>query len=259
MLCAPVLLFGAMRGSVRARKGILTRQTGQLRVLTLSFNQTYDQQLIEHNCEVLRRSGHEFLIYTDDMSREHCSVCKCIPFQRRDCRCPHPERKDCGLCEKLHFVVDRVNEFQEFAFVDSDVVVLDEGFFDKLYRRSLDFDFLASYGFGDPCQRRYKSMFNSGLFFMRRLEGVNYSEMIDLMWTDGTNNDQNIISKFVMDKYGEWDSLSLKWHCRFMEKLLQKGMQGPGIPIQDCYTLHGRGNMFWRRLKEANRTLLSIS
>lgn len=257
-ICTPFVLYGGTRGMAKTRVRLDTGDVGRFPVVTLSFNKTHDQQLIEHNCAMMQRSGHEFLVYTDDLERAHCSVCTCIRFQRRGCDCPRPQDRTCGLCEKLHFVVERVGEFEEFVFLDSDLVILHGEFLDRLYRRSRDFDFLASYGFGNPCEMRYTAMFNSGLFFMRRLEGVNYSEMVDLMWSKGGNNDQNVISQFVRDQYLDWDVLSLKWHCRFLENLPKKGMRGPGIPIRDCYALHGRGSSFWRRLDEANRTLLRV-
>lgn len=235
------------------------RPNGKLTALTLSFSSTYDQQLIEHNCVLISQTTHEFLIYTDDLSRPHCSVCKCIPFKPEKVPCPYTAKKACRLRQKLSFLIARAKELREFVFLDSDLVILHKDFLDRLQTRSQDFDFLASYGFMNSCNNRYYQPFNSGLFFLRQLEGLNYSEMMGLMQREEFDNDQNAISKFVTEKYRDWDTLSLKWHCRFLGQKARRGRAVADISLRDCYTLHGRGEMFFRRLGAANRTLMTLS
>lgn len=223
-----------------------------LTAITLTFNKTYDQKMIAHNCAAISRTRHRYVIYTDDLSQPYCDACMCIPFAPINCKCPDTSKPGCTLCEKLHFVKDRVEELKEFVFLDSDLIILKDHFMDRLFARSRDFDFLASYGFGDPCQRTYQSPFNSGLFFIRGLPGINYGDLIDMSWKMKSNNDQNTISKFVVANYEDWDTLSLKWHCRFLNR------RKFGIRPEECYTLHGRGNTIWETLQDVNKTLLQI-
>lgn len=156
------------------------------------------------------------------------------------------------LCEKLHFISRMVTQLGEFALLDADLTILDPTFMDRLYRRSRDFDFLASYGFGDICDRVYYSTFNSGLFFMRRMAGVNYSELVSVAWELRSNNDQNALSKFVYRRYEYWDSLSLRWHCRFLHK------RGFEIEPRECFTIHGRGKAVKDVLEKVNVSLSKV-
>lgn len=145
-----------------------------------------------------------------------------------------------------------MEELEEFVFLDSDLIILNDRFMDRLFTRSRDFDFLASLGFADPCFRIYHSKFNSGMFFMRKLPGVNYGDLLAMSWKLGTNNDQNAISRFVYEKYRDWDVLSLKWHCRFLKK------SNFTIPPGECYTLHGRGPSIEETVHGLNRTFLKV-
>lgn len=145
-----------------------------------------------------------------------------------------------------------VTRLTEFAFLDADLAILNSAFMDRLYRRSRDFDFLASYGFGDLCDRAYYSTFNSGLFFIRRVAAVDYGELISMAWELGTNNDQNALSKFVFRRYQHWDTLGLRWHCRFLYK------KGYDIDPRECYTIHGRGKAVQDAMKQVNVSLLKV-
>lgn len=156
------------------------------------------------------------------------------------------------LCEKLHFISRMVIKLGEFALLDADLTILNPIFMNRLYRRSRDFDFLASYGFGDICDRVYYSTFNSGLFFIRRIAQVDYSELVSTAWELRSNNDQNALSRFVYRRYEHWDSLSLRWHCRFLQK------RGFEIEPRECYTIHGRGKSVTNVLKKLNISLSKV-
>ncbi|PXF43964.1 hypothetical protein BWQ96_06274 [Gracilariopsis chorda] len=136
------------------------------------------------------------------------------------------------------------------VFLDSDVIILREDFVDRLLARTAHFDFLAAYGFDHPCKKRFHTPFNSGLMFIRTIPNVNYSKMVDVMWKLNNNNDQNMISKFVQRQYVNWDTLSLRWHCRYLYK------EGYDIPAKDCYTFHGRSKALNDFLQKTNSTLL---
>lgn len=208
------------------------------RFVTLSFNFGPVRPMVEHNCAMLSRAGYEFDIYTDNTTQPHCSTCNCIHFERSHCRCPQPDRFDCSLCEKLFFLSQQMKNLPEFVFIDSDLIILREEFMAALVARTRHFDFLATYGFGRYDKWHYNAPFNSGLMFIRRLDGIDYSKMIDMMQEMGNNNDQNVISVFVRKYYTRWDSLSLKWHCRYLHR------PEHSIKFEDCFTFHGRYSSF---------------
>lgn len=230
----------------------LTRIRNSTNVVTLAFNRSKqsDLKMIAHNCAMLSRTNHKYHIYTDDTSPSFCSRCSCVRFQPKNCTCPNPSASNCGLCEKLHFLIDTLHFFKEMVFLDSDLIVLREDFVDRLLARSAHFDFLAAYGFGHPCNMRFHTPFNSGLMFIRMIPNVNYSKMVDIMWELNDNNDQNIISKAVRRQYSNWDTLSLRWHCRYLYK------EGYDIPPSECYTFHGRSKALSDFLWKTNSTLL---
>lgn len=205
-----------------------------LKFVTLCFNQSMVKPMVDHNCAMLSQTGYPFFIYTDDLSQPYCSVCVCRPFVLTGCLCPQPERFDCSLCEKLHFIVDLVQSMSSFVFIDSDLIILKQDFMPALQARTTHFDFLAAYGFGPYRNWRYSSQFNSGLMFIRRLSSINYTDMIQLMHTMGTNNDQNVISAFIQSHYARWDTLSLRWHCRYLFR------SEHNINFSTCLTFHGR-------------------
>lgn len=224
-----------------------------LTFLTMIFNRSFDEEFVEHNCMVISSSiQHRYIIYTDNATRSYCDVCECKQLQFSNCECPQPDRNDCRLCEKLVFIKDKVKEYGEYVYLDSDLLIVKHGFMDWLQTRTKDFDFLAGYGFDKHLGSKYRGQFNSGLFFIRHLKHVDYGMLDDIMWEIRSNNDQNSLSYFVHSYIQRWDSLSLKWHCRFLHKI------DYGIPPQDCFTMHGRGPAIHQLLDQANVTLLTI-
>lgn len=135
-------------------------------------------------------------------------------------------------------------------FLDSDALVLHEDFLDRVAVRAQGFDFLASYGFARPCDTKFKRPFNSGVFFMRWVDGVDYGQLMRLPWELMTNNDQNVLSAFVHREYRQWDVLGMQWHCRFLNE------REVSIPAERCFVVHGRGPRVKQMLQELNRTLL---
>ena len=142
--------------------------------------------------------------------------------------------------------------YDQFIFIDSDNAVVRSEIFDMLHRRAKDFDFLATYGFGKPSSWMYESDFNSGLMFVRTLPEVDYDELPKLMWKLNTNNDQHVISKFVRMYYRRWDSLSLRWHCRYLF------MKHNNIHPSNCLTFHAREPYLSELFQAANRSLLTM-
>lgn len=212
----------------------LTPESSKLLFMTLSFKFPSERPMLDHNCATLSRAGYHYHIHTDDIAQPYCKLCNCILFVPSNCTCPQPHRYDCPLCEKLHFLKDRIGERKEFVFLDSDLIILRDEFMPALQQRALYFDFLAAYGFGNYSRWRYSAPFNSGLIFVRRLPGIDYEKMISLMYEMGTNNDQNVISAFVHKYYKRWDTLSLNWHCRYLYR------REHDIPFDECFTFHGR-------------------
>lgn len=195
---------------------------------------------INHNCRKIRASQRDmpnrFIIYTNNGSEAFCQMCECRRFVPRQCACPRlPE--DCkwrNPCEKLYFIEDMVAQFEEYVFLDTDLLIMKDEFFKKLYARSRVHDFLASYGHDMSAPALYTRDFNSGLFFIRRLANRNYALMAKEMYRTRATRDQTIVSWFIRSFYDDWDSLSYKWHCR----ALLKGRQT--IPTEHCYTIHDR-------------------
>lgn len=224
--------------------------SSKLVFVTLSFKFPAERPMLDHNCARLSNAGYKYYIYTDDIHQPYCSVCKCIPFEPKNCTCPQPERYDCSLCEKLEFLVDLITTTKEFVFIDSDLIILRDDFMPALQARTLYFDFLASYGFGNYSKWRFKGSFNSGLMFVRRLEHIDYRRLITMMSEMGTNNDQNVISNFVHKFYKRWDTLSLRWHCRYLFR------SEHNINFDDCFTFHGRRHALRSILKGRNFSLL---
>lgn len=218
-----------LRGEVQPRT-----EDAPLPFVTLSFDFGDKRPMLEHNCAFLSQNGHTFDIYTDITSHPYCKVCNCIQFVPSNCTCPKPDRRDCSLCEKLAFIVKLMGTREEIVFIDSDLLLLRQEFLPALKARTEHFDFLASYGFGSYDTWKYSSPFNSGLMFMRRLQGLDYELLMKMMVDMNGNNDQNIISAFVRQFYARRDTLSLQWHCRMLNR------PEHNINFDDCFTFHGR-------------------
>lgn len=238
--------------ALEARKqSTQSAQLGHLTVATLAYNASRDTPKLEHNCRIIHNTRHKFLIYTSNMSASYCALCTCRRFVPVNCPNPHPRKKK-NLCEKLAFVARMVQELGELVYLDSDLIIMKPSFLDHLYWRSRANDFLASYfhkGYGHSF--KYHRQMNSGLFFLRRIDNANYSDLLPMMYRMKESNDQHILTQFVFRSYSNWDSLSWKWHCRSMIKTKQD------IPVGDCLTLHDR----WEeeRLRaQIGHTLLTI-
>lgn len=205
-----------------------------LTVITLIYTQVKEHKFVEHNCVMISRTRHRFIIFTDDLSQQYCRVCECRMYRKAKCPCP---RKSCGRknpCEKLQFFINVVKEFGEMVFLDSDLLIIKNSFLDRLQARSQAHDFLATYGHRGMESHGYYNSFNSGLLFIRKLAGVNYDDLMKRLYEAGGLRDQAIISTFIQKWYKNWDTLSWKWHCRALKEMKQD------IPFSECYTVHDR-------------------
>lgn len=165
--------------------------TSRVPYITFMFNQTAEEVLVDHNCETLTRSGYVFHIFTNNVHQRACSTCTCHLHILTPCECPHPESNGCGYCHKMHFMVNAMQRFSAFIFMDTDFVILKDIFIPELQSRTQYSDFLAIYVFSPVASWRYTTAFNSGLMFMRRLENVDYGSMLDNYQQRNSNGDQN--------------------------------------------------------------------
>lgn len=203
-----------------------------LKFITLSFNYSGDRAVIDHNCERLSRNRYNFEIHTDDLTQPYCHKCHCVPFDVQNCTCHFPSKSNCNHCNKLGFIVKSIRANFEFVFLDSDLVILKDELMPRLEARTIGFDFLATYGFVTHKEWTYRAQFNSGLMFIRRLDDVDYEKSFALKSKIQTNSDQVVISRFVHENYVRWDVLSLRWHCRYLDR------PEHSIDISDCFTFH---------------------
>ena len=199
----------------------------------------------------ISRTRHHFVVFTDDLSKPYCSRCECRLYTRPEGHC---REKNVKLCGKLSLFVRLLDMFHEFVLLDSDLLILKDTFLDRLSIRSKAHDFLASYAhlIMRSVPQSHFTSFNSGLLFIRRLPGLDYNDIWDMWRESRTNNDQIIISKFIFERYNNWDTLSWKWHCRYLQEFRQD------IPFSECYTIHDR-HIANTALKELNLTLLKVS
>lgn len=211
-------------------------QNPGVKFITLTFNETGELSVTDHNCALLSKHGYAYEIHTDDLSHSFCATCTCKFFRVQNCSCAKPHESQCNLCNKLAFFVDIASRTEQFVMLDSDLVILDHQFMPALLARAQFVDFLAAYGFARETKFRYTRQFNSGLMYVRRLDHLNYSKIFDINDEHQTNGDQIIISHFIHRYYERWDSLSLKWHCRFLYR------EEHSIPISHCLTFHGHQN-----------------
>lgn len=234
-----------------------------LNIITLNYLQPNNYKNINHNCRMISDNSvsntglmhmpHRFIVYTDNMTNSYCHLCECRLFEPYNCPCAAGDDACNGrnACEKLYFITDMVNIFDEFVFLDNDLIILQPSFFPHLFYRSRQHDFLASYGHDFSIPQTYYRNFNSGLFFIRRNPSLNYTLMRTQMYDLKSDKDQSIISWFVQTFYTNWDSLSYKWHCRFLHREKQD------IPPGHCYTLHDKSETD-EILHEINMTRLTI-
>lgn len=224
--------------------------TARVPYITFMFNQTAEEVIVDHNCERLTRNGYEFHIFTDNIHQRACATCTCIARTLKPCTCPHPTMAMCDHCHKMHFMVEIMKSMPAFIFIDTDFAILHDVFMPELQSRTQYTDFLAVYAFSPLASWTYNTAFNSGLMFMRRLDNLDYDYLLDIYARMRTNGDQNVISSFVRKFYTRWEPLSLRWHCRFLER------PENNIPRDRCLAFHGKRlkrNAFFR---EQNITLL---
>lgn len=213
--------------------------------VTLSFNHTRgdDHDIIDHNCAVIHSHGLQLHIFTDNLTQPACSSsstsCTCHRFQEPVCSCPYSLLNERCFCTKLLFLrdilVNPLPTFDEFVFIDADLIIVKpELFIPALLARTKHFDFLSPYAYQELSNWRYTNQFNSGLFFIRRNKSVDYNGLIDEWKRLGSSNDQIVLSSFVRKNVRNWDTLSLKWHCRHLNR------REHNIPISDCYTHHSK-------------------
>lgn len=240
--------------SGRRLQHLKQQKKSETKFVTLSYNTSRDAAVIDNNCARLHSGGYVFEIHTDDLSQSFCDTCTCVPFKMTDCDCPDPTISMCSHCNKLYFFIDLVRNNSAFVLLDSDLVILKDTFMPNFLSRTESLDFLASYGFVSMSSWTYRTQFNSGLLFIRRLDGLNYSEMLDIKKSINAIGDQIVISAFVHKYYSDFDILSLRWHCRFLER------RENSIPIEHCFTFHGhkkQRNIFLKEYEFLNTTTSS--
>lgn len=136
-------------------------------------------------------------------------------------------------CEKTFFLIEVLPKLGELVFLDSDLMIIKPAMMDRLYFRSRAHDFLASHA-QKLLGSSYFCEMNSGLFFMRWLPNLNYSEMGDIIREKKAIGDQIVLTTFVHRRYENWDTLSVRWHCRYLKRW------GFDVPQEACYTIHDR-------------------
>ncbi|PXF47237.1 hypothetical protein BWQ96_03012 [Gracilariopsis chorda] len=212
------------------------RPKPRLNVLTLIYDQKSDHINVAHNCRMISSTSHKFFIHTDDILQPYCKECTCIEHKLAQCPCPTGTH-GCQVknpCEKVEFLIESVTRYEEFLFLDNDLIIMKPEFLDHMWARSRAHDFLASYAHLTVNSSRYLRNFNSGLMFIRRLPDVNYTKMRTSLYFHKKEQDQGVVSTFFQQNYKNWDSLSWKWHCRN----LKRGYQD--VPLEACYTFHDR-------------------
>lgn len=241
-----------------------------LTFLTLSFgnSDSYANKVVTHNClkfQQLRSTypttfRHTFKVYTTDpSSKPYCTACECVEYKYYNCPCIEEgtRKKPCkrrNACEKLYWITDMLLEYKQFAVLDHDLIILKDSFPNALALRSLSNDFVATRAHSHLRKNNsdYFRFFNSGLFFIRALP--NHRPYVLREWFYGqeekTNRDQRIFSQYVHKLYDNWDELSYKWNCRYLD--LQN------IPVQDCYTMHEGEQRVYPLLDSINFQFLTL-
>lgn len=240
------VLSGLLFASPERRSGLSAHDKlfhnsseGALRFITLNYGgigSVFDP-IVAHNCRTIQEApgNHTLTIYTEDLTNVICNTCKCLKYQRANCSCVYTDRQCApNMCEKLYFLVDLINTYEEFAFIDRDLLILKDSLLPHFYPRTRAHDFLANYAQLQLTKEKYHIEFNTGLFFIRRLPNINYSELIPSFYRFGDNNDQSAVTWLIHTYYSNWDILSFKFHCRWV-------IDSWKIPYKHCYTVHDNG------------------
>lgn len=221
-------------------------------VITLHYKTWYDEPFVTHNCIMARRAGAHMAIYTENLTSKYCSVCECRLFVPTNCPPPNKKPGATNHCEKLIFVSRMVPQLGQFIYIDADAVVMHKEFFRMFAARSQVHDFLATYAEGSLKEKpKYINFFNSGLMFIRYVNGANYSAMVPRMYKFHSGFDQSVLSGWVRENYDRWDTLPFSWMCR---RILAFDYD---IPVEKCLTIHDRGELK-THLRALNKTLLTI-
>lgn len=147
-LCmASVMVLVALFGPAALQKGLMlshpwfSENKSTFKLVTLAFNRTKasDWHMIAHNCAFLSRTNHTYFIHIDNTSHSFCERCNCVRFVPTNCTCPHPDAYNCALCEKLHFVIHALKQYNKIVFLDSDVILLRHDFMERLQSRAKHF------------------------------------------------------------------------------------------------------------------------
>jgi hypothetical protein len=236
------------------------------------------ESVMLHNCMLIQQYNNisrndasmgvsspafNYLVYTDNLSLEVCQHCECQEFKRYNCPCAVKDCKgDRNVCEKNHLFSDLLVQKGEFIYVDFDMAMLYPTVLEELKVRSQTTDFLATRAHASFRKSPgYRSDFNSGLVYIRKVPEVDPMLLRQYMYANFTNGrlDQAVLSDFVHHHYKRWDELSIKWHCRLIN--IQSNLSGrkntdiyPDMDIHDCQTIHPPTDEI---LAELNYTLLA--
>lgn len=204
-------------------------------VLTLHYKAPrWDTACVVHNCVQAKLANQRMIVHTMNTSEPYCSVCQCEKYQEINCPPANTTSGSINHCEKLSFLSIHVPKHREVIYLDSDAIVLRKEFFPMLKARSRAHDFLAAYGHDSYRAPRHYGYFNSGVMFMRAIAGADFNQLIPRMYKYETGFDQSIITGWIFDHYRNWDSLSWKWHCRWLQSM------NIDTPINQCLTVHDR-------------------
>jgi len=205
-------------------------------VLTLHFKSMNDSQAILHNCMASKSVNVRMIVHTEFMTANYCGVCECVEFTPTNC--PPPTTKGKNHCEKIYWTRDVLEMYREFIFLDADLLLMHpKKFFYGIASRALSTDFLATYAHVPAVNHPhiYLTPFNSGMMFIRHIPTANYTDLVPRMYRLKRNSHQAILSSFIFEFYGNrWDTLSWKWHCRFLMR------SGHDIDPAHCLTIHDR-------------------
>ena len=244
--------FGVLESASITTNNNSTSRIPIPRVLTLHYKTWYDERYVEHNCVMASRAGAQMMVYTEKMNSKYCEVCECRRFVPANCPPPNSKPGATNHCEKLIFFARMIPKLDEFIYLDADTVVMDRRFFRMFAARAQVHDFLATYAEGSLKERpRYVNYFNSGMLFIRNLQGANYSAMVSRMYKFHSGFDQSILSGWVHENYDNWDTLPFSWMCR---RTLAFDYD---IPAEKCLTIHDRAELKIH-LRTLNKTLLKV-
>lgn len=219
-------------GVMHGRAAVHAHYTRRYPFVTLHYGARRDARVILHNCVMARRAGQVLTVHTTMARSAYCGVCRCVSLKMSGCHKPTLRK---NLCDKLAFVAQAVPRLRAFFFLDSDLLIVHRRFFSALQLRAQSHDWLAAYGHHvRRAYPRYQNRFNTGLFFVRALNGVNYSQLMPMMAAYNSTSDQGVLSDFVLMHYRNWDALSVRFNCRAILRFKDD------VPPHHCLAIHDR-------------------